>query len=224
MTHKLELDSVILEYDSKRVLQDIYLKCETGKVTGILGRNGTGKSSLLRIVFGDVIPSDKSIRINGSSLVSSSRSPTDMRYLPQNRFIPKSLSINRIFRDFELDFADFVTEFPEFEKFCKSKLNNLSGGEVRIIEIYLILVSQTKFCMLDEPFSQIMPIHIETIQKLILREKENKGILITDHLYQHVIDTCDELYILNDGKTNLSRSVNDLEVLGYTHSIVKNSW
>lgn len=211
----LEIDSVLLEFGSKRILKDVYLKSETGKVTGVLGRNGTGKSCLMKILFGELIPSDKSIRINGKALITSNRSPKDLRYLPQKRFVPNSLTIERIFNDFKLDFADLIYNFPELEKFYKSKLINLSGGERRIIEIYTILVSQTKFSMLDEPFSQVMPIHIDSIKKLILREKENKGIIITDHMYQYIIDICDDLYVINNEKTYLTRSIEDLETLGY---------
>ena len=183
-----------------------------------MGRNGTGKSSLLRILFGEVIPNDKSIRINGKSLGSSYRSPNDLRYLPQNRFIPKSLTVNRIFKDFKLDFRDFIIHFPDFKKFHKSKLSDLSGGERRIFEIYVILVSQTKFCMLDEPFSQIMPVHIDVIKNLILREKENKGILLTDHMYRYVIESSNELYVLQDGKTNLLQDIKQLETMGYINA------
>lgn len=215
MINILEIDSVLLEFGSKRILKDVYLKSETGKVTGVLGRNGTGKSCLMKILFGELIPSDKSIRINGKALITSNRSPKDLRYLPQKRFVPNSLTIERIFNDFKLDFADLISNFPELEKFYKSKLINLSGGERRIIEIYTILVSQTKFSMLDEPFSLVMPIHIDSIKKLILREKENKGIIITDHMYQHIIDICDDLYVINNEKTYLTRSIEDLETLGY---------
>jgi len=211
----LEIDSVLLEFGSKRILKDVYLKSETGKVTGVLGRNGTGKSCLMKILFGELIPSDKSIRINGKALITSNRSPKDLRYLPQKRFVPNSLTVERVFNDFKLDFADLIYNFPELEKFYKSKLINLSGGERRIIEIYTILVSQTKFSMLDEPFSLVMPIHIDSIKKLILREKENKGIIITDHMYQHIIDICDDLYVINNEKTYLTRSIEDLETLGY---------
>jgi ABC-type multidrug transport system ATPase subunit len=115
MTNSLEVDSVILEFGSKRVLQDVYLKIETGKVTGLLGRNGAGKSCLMKIMFGDLIPNNKSIRINGNALVTSNRSPKDLRYLPQKKFIPNSLTIKRIFSDFALDFADLIEIFPEFE-------------------------------------------------------------------------------------------------------------
>ena len=215
MTNLLEIDSVILEFDSRRILQDVYLKSETGKVTGLLGRNGTGKSCLMKIMFGELIPTDKSIRINGNSLYTSYRSPKDLRYLPQNRFIPRSFTIKRVFNDFKLDFSDLVTNFPEFEKYYKSKLINISGGERRIFEIYTILVSQTKFCMLDEPFSQVMPIHADKIKKLILREKANKGIIITDHMYKYIIDISDDLYIINDGKTHLTKGIEDIEKLGY---------
>lgn len=215
MTNILEIDSVILEFDSRRILQNVYLKSETGKITGLLGRNGTGKSCLMKILFGELLPNDKSIRINGNSLVTSYRSPKDLRYLPQTRFIPKSMTIKRVFCDFNLDFNDLVINFPEFEKLYKSKLANLSGGERRIIEIYTILTSQTKFCMLDEPFSQVMPIHAEVIKRLILREKANKGVIITDHMYKYIIDICDDLYIINDGKTYLTKSIEDIETLGY---------
>lgn len=215
MINTLEVDSVILEFDSRRILQDVYLKVETGKVTGLLGRNGTGKSCLMKILFGELLPNDKSIRINGTSLLTAYRSPKDIKYLPQNKFIPKALTVKRIFMDFELEFADLISNFPEFEKFYKSKFSNLSGGERRIIEIYIILVSQTKFCMLDEPFSQVTPIHLDSIKRLILREKENKGIIITDHMYKHIIEICDDLYVINNGKTYLTKSIEDIETLGY---------
>lgn len=216
MTHTLEVDSVILEFDSKRVLQDVYMKSETGKVSGLLGRNGAGKSCLLKIIFGELVPNDKSIRLNGNAINTEYRCPEDLRYLPQGRFIPNFLTIKRIFEDFELDFSNFTNEFPEFEKFYKAKIKNLSGGEQRIVEIYSILASKTKFCMLDEPFSQVMPVHVDTIKRLILKEKKNKGIIITDHMYKHIIEICDNLYVINNGKTYLTRSIQDLETLGYT--------
>lgn len=215
MIHTLEVDSVILEFDTKRVLQDVYLKSETGKVTGLLGRNGTGKTCLMKIIYGELIPYDKSVRLDGVSVFNRYRNPNDIRYLPQYGFVPKSLTTKRIFKDFNLDFSDFINEFPEFGKYYKIKFKNLSGGEQRIIEIYSILVSKTKFCMLDEPFSQIMPVHVDTIKTIIVREKKNKGILLTDHLYKHIFDICDNLYVITNGKTHLTKSKQDVETLGY---------
>ncbi len=215
MIHTLEADSIILEFDSKRVLQDVYLESETGKITGLLGRNGSGKSCLMNIIYGKLVPNDKSIRMNSLSMINETRCPKDIRYLPKFNFIPKTLTIQRIFKDFELDFKDFSTIFPEFIKYYKNRINNLSTGEQRIVEIYVILVSKTKFCMLDEPFSQVMPVHVEKIKELMIREKSNKGIIVTDHLYKDIVEICDNLYVINNGKTYLTKSLNDLETLGY---------
>ena len=223
MIQTLEVDSVILEFGTKRVLQDVYLKSETAKITGLLGRNGTGKTCLLNIIYGQLSPYDHSVRLNKQALLNSSRSTKDIMYLPQFSFIPKSLTLNRIFNDYKLDFSEFINEFPEFEKYYISKLKKLSGGEQRIVEIYLIISSKTKFCLLDEPFTHVMPLHVDSIKNLILREKKNKGIIITDHLYRHIIDICDDLYVINDGKTYLTNSIQDLETLGYATFTATNS-
>jgi ABC-type lipopolysaccharide export system ATPase subunit len=138
-----------------------------------------------------------------------------MRYLPQVKFVPSSLTVRRVFKHFELEFSDFVSRFPEFDKLYGSKFRKLSGGERRIVEIYIVLASKTKFCMLDEPFSHIMPIHIEVIKELITREKENKGIIITDHMYQHIVDISDSVYVISQGKTHPANNMQHIEALGY---------
>lgn len=215
MKNTLEIDSLILEFGMKRVLHDVYLKCETGKITGLLGRNGSGKTCLMNVIFGTLTTAGQSVRVNGKTLLKVSRQPKTMRYLPQFNFIPKSLTLKRIFTGFKLDFSTFIKKFPEFSEYHNSKLKRLSGGEQRIVEIYIILCSNTKFCLLDEPFSQVMLVHIETIKNLLVQEKSKKGILITDHLYKHIIDICDDLYVIADGKTHLTKSIEEIENLGY---------
>ena len=64
MHHKLEADSILLEFETRRILSDIYFKCETGQITGILGRNGQGKTCLMNIVYGNLNPTSKSGRLN----------------------------------------------------------------------------------------------------------------------------------------------------------------
>ena len=71
--------------------------------------------------------------------------------------------------------------------------------------------------MLDEPFSQVMPIHLNTIKDLIVREAQNKGIIVTDHLYKHIVDICDSLYVINNGETYLTKELTDLEKHEYVH-------
>ena len=215
MKNILEIDSVILEFDNKKILQDVYIKIETDSITGLLGRNGSGKSCLMNIIYGKLIPTEKSVRLNKKYNSKKYFSEKILTYLPQFNFIPKSLTIERVFTDYKIDFDGFLNYFPEFKKYYKTKIKQLSGGEQRIIEIYVILVSDTKFCMLDEPFSQVMPKHIDTIKRIIISEKKRKGIIITDHLFEHIIDICNEIYVINNGKTILTKSIDDIEKLGY---------
>jgi ABC-type multidrug transport system ATPase subunit len=215
LTNVMEVDGLRLEFDGKKVLGDIYLRVETGKITGLLGPNGAGKSCLLDIIFGELTPPDRSVRINGHPLLGNHRSIHDLRYLPQFGFIPKKLTLKRVLADFKLDFGRLSTHFPEFEKYYLTPVSHLSGGEARLLEVFVIIASETKFCLLDEPFSAIMPIHVEVVKSLLVEEKNKKGIFITDHLYKHVIDLQDSLYLLNNGKTYLAKSIDDIEYYGY---------
>ena len=217
MGHKLEVDSIILEFGHHRVLQDVYFTNETGKITGILGRNGCGKSCLMYIIYGVLPTNNKSIRIDSQPIFDGYRNPELFRYLPQFNFIPKDFTVRRIFSDFGLDFGRFVSWFPEFEKYHKMNLGKLSGGERRIVEVYAILASKTKFCMLDEPFSHIMPLHVEVLNNIMQEEKLNKGIIITDHMHRYITEISDQLYVIVHGKAHLTKGIVDLKTLGYIH-------
>jgi ABC-type lipopolysaccharide export system ATPase subunit len=69
--------------------------------------------------------------------------------------------------------------------------------------------------MLDEPFTHIMPVNIESINMIIEREKLKKGIILIDHQYQNVIDICNRIYIIENGKTNEVLSETDFQKFGY---------
>ena len=212
--HTLEVNSIQLEFDGRRILSDIYIKCETGKITGLLGRNGQGKSCLMKIMYGD-LKCEKSVRFDNVSYHEAFKRPDLLLYLPQFNFIPKALTLRRIFKDFDLDYSTFVKPFPEFIKKYKSTIRSLSGGEQRLIELYIVVKSKSQFAMLDEPFTHLSPIQIEKAKNLLLSEKENKGLLITDHMYRHITSICDNLYLLADGKTHLVKSIEDIETHGY---------
>jgi|SRR5664279_3174356 len=214
MKHILEADGIQLEFRGRKILSDIYLKCETGKVTGLLGRNGEGKSCLLNIIYGS-IACESSVRFDNITWPSQMRRPEFLLCLPQFNFIPKILSLKRVFQDFELDYSSFQARFPEFRGTPKSNMGSLSGGELRLIELYVIVRSKTQFVLLDEPFTHLNPIQIEKAKELILEEKKNKGLLITDHLYKNVTDISDNLYVLKNGKTHLTNNLDDIETLGY---------
>ncbi len=215
MEHKFEADNILLEFGTKRILSDIYFKCETGQITGILGRNGQGKTCLMNVVYGNLNPFSKSIRFDNIAVLQAYKRPDLLTYLPQFNFIPSHLTLKRIFSDFELNFDDFEKVFPEFSTKFTSSIDTLSGGQRRLIEVYVIIKSRSQFSMLDEPFSHLMPLQIEKVNELLELEKLNKGFLITDHMFRYVTEISDDLYVLADGKTHLTKDIIDIERLGY---------
>jgi ABC-type lipopolysaccharide export system ATPase subunit len=214
MKHILEVDSVQLHFGERRILSDVYMKCETGSITGLLGRNGQGKSCLLRIIHGS-LQAEKSVRFDNISNYYAYKKPDLLLYLPQFNFSPGHLTLHRIFKDFDIDFEVFIHQFPEFNKFRKARIKELSGGNRRLIELYVIIKAPSSFAMLDEPFSHLSPLHIDAVKELLIKEKRNKGFLITDHMYKHIVDVSDPLYILVNGKTHLAKKLEDIEALGY---------
>lgn len=214
MKHVLEIDGVQLEFNGKKILSSIYLSCETGKITGLLGKNGQGKSCLMKIIHG-CLPCEKSVRFDHMSIVESFKRPDLLVYLPQFNFIPASLTLRRVFQDFGLDYSSFQYRFPEFATRERVSIRHLSGGERRLIELYVIVKTTSQFALLDEPFTHLNPLQIEKVKELLIEEKANKGLLITDHMYRHVTDICDSLYVLTNGQTYLTKSITDIETLGY---------
>ena len=215
MIHKLEADSIFLEFGSRRILSDIYLKCETGKITGLLGRNGNGKTCLMNIIYGNLNANSKSIRFDDLTVQAAYKRPDLLLYLPQFNFIPQTLTLKRVFADFDLDFFEIENRIPDFKSRYKSSLKSLSGGNRRLVEVYIVLKAKSKFAMLDEPFSHLSPIMIEAIMELMNEEKKNKGLLVTDHMFRNIIEISDNLYVLTGGKTHLTKAVEELEFLGY---------
>ena len=214
MKHVLEIDSVQLQLNNRKILSGIYLKCETGQITGLLGKNGEGKSSLMKIMYGS-LPCEKSVRFDHMSVLKTFKRPDLLVYLPQFNFIPGSLSLRRVFHDFELAYSTFEDRFPEFTGREKLTVGSLSGGERRLVEVYLIVKAPSQFAMLDEPFTQLNPLQIEKVKELLTQEKANKGFLITDHMYRHILDLSDRLFLVKDGKTIFIRDMQHLVLHGY---------
>jgi ABC-type multidrug transport system ATPase subunit len=215
MKHILEFDSLELSYNTRSILSGIYMKCEVGEVVGVLGRNGSGKSSMMKIVFGSLKGSHRSIRINGESLPPNHLRKKLISYLPQDNLLPSFISMRKAFRLFDIDEEEIVTDFPAVKEFLQFTSKQLSGGYQRIIEALLILKSKAIFCILDEPFSGLMPVHIDRLKEIIAKEKHRKGIIITDHMYRHVVSITDRLYVLSNGKTYAVKGEEDLIVRGY---------
>lgn len=210
-----EIDNIELHFKGKRILNGIYLKAETGKITSILGRNGSGKSCLINIAFGILKAKYCNIRIDNKPQKKKLYQTKKITFLPQYHYTPNRAKIASVFKLFKVKWNDFIEEFPEFSNYKNSKFNQLSGGQRRIIEIYLILKKASEIILLDEPFSNISPLYIEKIKQLIAIEKKQKVIILTDHNYQDVIDISDDIYLLKNGCTKLIKNITELEDYNY---------
>ena len=199
VTMRLEADSIWLEYGQHRILQNIYVRVDVGQVVGLLGRNGYGKSSLLEIIYGTRSAQNRSVRINGHYVDKLYQRPNTIAFLPQKSFIPGTLLISEVFALYGSSVTTATEFFPELTDMLPHRFDQLSGGQQRLIETVLVLTSPADFVLLDEPFSNVMPLHVETLKVLISIVKHQKGILLTDHYYRDVLDISDTVYLLTSG-------------------------
>jgi ABC-type multidrug transport system ATPase subunit len=213
--NRLEFDSIEVYRDGRNLLSSVYMVCERGTITALLGRNGCGKTTLLKIVFGAIASAQKSVRINGKSLGIHYLAARAIGYLPQTNLIPSYLTMRSALDLFGIQVTKITNVFPEAEELLDYRPSELSGGYVRIFEILLILHSGSPFCFLDEPFTGLTPAYIEKIKEILLTMKCQRGILITDHLHKHVMEIADRLYLLANGQTYHIADQSELISRGY---------
>ena len=211
----LLVDSVHLEFRDKQVLQSAFLTAEKGKVTGVLGRNGCGKSCLFKCIMGGIKPQNMFIRFGEEQDTDYSHIGNRVKYLPQNLFMPANMSLDEAFKLYRVDYDGLVSFAPKFHPFQHKRFKELSGGEARVVEMYLVLNTDCEFCILDEPFSNIAPIYVEKMQELIKEQKQHKGIIVSDHLYEAIMQVADDLFLLRDGYTFPIKSREELIHHGY---------
>ncbi len=216
MSSLLEIDSVIKSYATRQVLTDIWLSCLTGDIIGILGRNGCGKSTLLKILFGSLEAERKFIRIDGKVRDCPFETPGLISFLPQDNFLPKYLKISKIITLFlgKDKVNDFLND-PLLESLSGHRISDLSAGELRYFEIKLLLLSNSKFVILDEPFTGLSPLLIDRIKEMIISASLNKGIILTDHDYRNVLELANRYCILFDGGIRQINTKEDLVKWGY---------
>jgi len=211
----LLVDSVHLEFGQNQVLQSAFLTARTGRVTGVLGRNGTGKSCLFKCIMGGIRPRNMFIRFNDEPNTDYSHIGNRVKYLPQNLFMPSNMTLDEAFTLYGVDYDGLVTFDTKFHMYQRKSFKELSGGEARMAEMYLVLMSDSEFCILDEPFSNIAPNCVKKIQSLIEEQKKGKGIIVSDHMFDAIINVTDDLFLLRDGYTFPVKSREDLVSNGY---------
>ena len=213
--NRLLVDSVHLEFDRLQVLQSAFITAQTGRVTGVLGRNGCGKSCLFKCLMGGIRPQNIFVRFNDELETDYAHIGKRVKYLPQNAFFPSKMTLGEAYELYGVNYDGLVAFDNKFHTYQRMTAGQLSGGEVRIAEMYMVLNSDAEFCILDEPFSNVAPKHVELMQQLIRTHKSTKGIIISDHMYEQVMDITDDLFLLRDGYTFPIKSRDDLIHHGY---------
>ncbi len=217
MDHTLFIKSVVHSFGKRQILSEIHFTCKTGDVLGIFGRNGTGKSTLLKILFGTVKAIFSEVYLDNKIVDKNIRLNTITAYHHQEVFLPKHMTVKNL----------IPLYFPEGEKQNKlfydqrinkienQKVGALSIGEQRYLQFLLILHSDQPFLLLDEPFSMLEPLYKELIKEKIESYKREKGFIITDHYYKDVLQVANIKKVIRDGVMLAVNQGSDLIDFGY---------
>lgn len=211
ITHTLKVDSISKDFGDKKVLSDIYLECKTREIVGVLGRNGTGKTTLLKIIFGIENAENKFVKLDNKVLNTKKSIFNNISYLSQSSSIPKYFSVNKSIRlSIEKTKIDEFYNDEFIHKIREKSISHLSTGELRYLEIKIILFNNSKFCLLDEPFSGLSPIMIDKISLMLLQFANTKGIFITDHNYREIMKISTKIILIKNGKSIPIQDYNEL--------------
>ena len=209
----LQVRNLRISYKGRPVIRDFSLDLHHGEVVGLLGPNGSGKTTCFYSIAGLVIAQSGQVFIDGTDIMGLPmylRARMGIGYLPQEVSIFRGLSVeDNILTALEVAQPDrhrryerldeLLTEFS-INHLRKAPSIALSGGERRRVEIARCLAANPKFLLLDEPFAGIDPIAVGEIRHLVTDLKSRGiGVLITDHNVHETLKIVDRAYILHDG-------------------------
>ena len=217
MEHTLDVKSVIHSFGKRQILSEISFTCKTGNVIGLFGRNGTGKSTLLKILFGALRPVKSEIYLDDQIVDNKTSSNKYIAYHHQEVFLPKNSLVKNLiplyFPDGEKQNKLFYDQ--RINKIENKKVGVLSTGEQRYLQFLLILHSDHHFVLLDEPFSMVEPLFKDLIKEKIQAFKNEKGFIITDHYYLDVLQVANIKKVIKDGVMKTAVKDTDLIDFGY---------
>lgn len=209
----LEAKGLIKTYGRRRVVDGVDFEVEAGEIVGLLGPNGAGKTTSFRITCGLIEPDAGRVLLNEfdvTNLPMYLRAQQGMGYLAQESSVFRKLSVENnllgVMEMLGLDHkqrrarCDELLEQFDIVHLRKARADSLSGGERRRLEIARSLVSNPKIILLDEPFTGIDPVTINSIQQII-RDLRERGIsiLITDHQVRETLQITDRSYVIRSG-------------------------
>jgi len=213
----LSVDSIDLYYGAAQALRKVSVEALSGEVTCVLGRNGVGKTSLMRAIVGHQPVAGGSIAFEGAPLAGmrpEERARRGIAYVPQGREIFPLLTVKE---NLETGFAPLKSAdrniprelfdlFPVLESMLGRRGGDLSGGQQQQLAIARALVTRPKLLVLDEPTEGIQPSIIKDIGRTIsyLRNKGGMAILLVEQYFDFAKELADRWYVMDRGEVTLS--------------------
>ncbi len=210
---RVEVFNLVKDFAKQRIIHDISLYLESGEIVGLLGPNGSGKTTTFRMILGLIEATAGSIQLDQvdiGELAMYRRARLGIGYLPQESSVFTKLSVRDnllavaetlpISRDEQLSRVEALLKDFGLSEIAQQYTFTLSGGERRRVEIARSILPSPKFLLMDEPFSGVDPISIVEVQNIVLGLKNRGiGILITDHNVRETLKIVDRAYLVYKG-------------------------
>jgi ABC-2 type transport system ATP-binding protein len=210
----LKADKISKKYFNKSALNDVDISLEQGKIIGLLGPNGSGKTTFLKLITGMVRPSAGNLTVDGLEIGYKSKEL--VAFLPDSEFLYDWMTIKDAKDVYVSFFKDFnIKRFGELLEFMKLteelKVKSLSKGMKEKLVLALTLARDAKLLVLDEPLNGVDPVARELILGAIIKcFNPESSIIVTSHLINEIESILDEAYFLKEGRIVLHGGVDNL--------------
>jgi len=221
---KLYVKDLSKTYDSKVVLDNINFTFEEGKIYGLIGRNGAGKTTFFNAINNDIEIDSGSILLDDKNIES-----TDIGYVISTPMVPEFLTAREFlefFVDINKDRVDNTKSIEEYFDIVKIKkedqdklLKEYSHGMKNKMQMLINFIASPKVLLLDEPLTSLDVVVQDEMKNLLKKMKKNHILIFSTHILELAMDLCDEIVILNNGKLELVEK-NDLNTKRYKNKII----
>lgn len=214
MNNLIQLNNVSKSYGKKQVLQNINLKISKGKIIGLLGPNGNGKSTIIKLINGLLTPNEGEILINGKK--PSKETKKKVSYLPERTYLNDWMKVKDIiefFKDFYEDFDEVKANsmLKDLSIDINEKLKTMSKGTKEKVQLILVMSRKADIYILDEPIGGVDPAARSYILNTILTNfDEDSTLLIATHLISEIENICDEVIFISNGSIVLQGDVEEI--------------
>lgn len=210
----LECKHLCKEFDNKPILKDINLKIPRGRIIGLLGKNGTGKSTLIKLINDLLTPTSGEILINGE--IPGVKSKESISYLPERTYLDKEMTINQIIQYFKEFYKNFDEQkarklLKDLNLDADKKISKMSKGMQEKLQLILVMSRNAELYVLDEPLGGVDPATRDYILDTILSNfSEGASVIISTHLIADIERILDEVIFINQGEIVLTASADEL--------------